>query len=84
VLFTEILDQLEEYDGVETPDIEINQEDESMKKANLKKSKQIQPTLNFVLEGKELLIEYTNLTEVTFKYYIIDPEILFSRAPFLM
>ena len=84
VLFTEILDQLQEYDGVETPDIEIDQEDESKKKANLKKSKQLEPVLNFALEGKDLVIEYANVNEVTFKYYIIDPEILFSRAPFLM
>ena len=84
VLFTEILDQLQEYDGEETPDIEIDQEDESKKKANLKKSKALEPTLNFTLEGKDLVVEYTNITEVTLKYYIIDPEILFSRAPFLM
>lgn len=31
-----------------------------------------------------MVIEYANVTEVTLKYYIIDPEILFSRAPFLM
>jgi len=31
-----------------------------------------------------LVIEYTNIAEINLKYYVIDPEILFSRAPFLM
>lgn len=37
-----------------------------------------------MLEHKTIVLEYSNLTEVQIKYYIIDPEILFSRAPFLM
>ena len=31
-----------------------------------------------------MVIEYENVKEVTIKHYVIDPEILFSRAPFLM
>lgn len=45
VLFTEILDQLNEFDGAEEPDYEIDQEDEEKKKQNLKKSKMLEPYL---------------------------------------
>ena len=51
VLFTEILDQLQEFRGEEDSDSDINQEDEEKKKANLKKSKKKEPTMNFTLEG---------------------------------
>ena len=40
--------------------------------------------MNFVLDSKTLVIEYSNLAEIKIKYYVIDPEILFSRAPFLL
>jgi hypothetical protein len=71
VLFTEIIDQLQDYDGEEEEDFEIDQKDETKKKANLKKSKALEPTLNLTLEGKEMIIEYTNIKEITLKYYVL-------------
>jgi len=55
------------------------------KKDNMKKSKQKEPTISQIdidEEGK-LTIESVNIKKVTVKYYMIDAEILFSRAPFL-
>ena len=40
--------------------------------------------LAFSLQGTDLLVEHMNVKKATLKYYLIDPEILFSRAPFLL
>jgi hypothetical protein len=84
VLFTEILDQLKEFDGVEEGDFEIDQEDEEKKKQNLKKSKKIEPYLECEIEGQHINVEYDNIGKISIKYYVIDLEVLFSRTPFLI
>ena len=84
VLFTEILDQLNEFDGAEEPEYEIDQEDEEKKIQNMKKSKMLEPYLEWEIDGKQISVEYANITKVKIKYYVIDLEVLFSRAPFLM
>ena len=85
VLFTEIVDQLMEFDGVLSLDeVEIDQEDEDKKKMNLKKSKELEPQFHCELKGEEIVMDYLNVAEVDIKYYVIDPEVLFSRTPFLM
>ena len=84
ILFTEILDQLNEFDGEEEPDYEIDQEDEEKKKQNMKKSKKLEPYLECEIDGKQISIEYDNISKVKLKYYVIDLEVLFSRAPFLI
>ena len=83
VLFTEILDQLEEFEEGVDYDEDINQEDETKRKANLKKSINLEPTLHCELDGKNIKVEYNNIPKVVIKYYVIDPEVMFSRAPFL-
>lgn len=84
ILFNEILDQLSEFDGVSLlADFEIDQEDEEKKKANYKKSKQMEPSFNATLEGKTISLDYINIPKVEIKYYVIDPEVLFSRTPFV-
>jgi hypothetical protein len=53
--FDEIIEQLNEYDGVqEDQDFDIDQEDEDMKKQNLKKSKNLEPTLNAELKKNKI------------------------------
>ena len=84
MLFAEIIDQLKEFDGVDDTDSEINLEDIDKQKENLKKSKKLEPTLDFKIEGKKCFIDYTNIELVNIKYYIVNPEILFTRAPFLV
>ena len=85
ILFTEIIDQLMEYDGIASmEDFEIDQENEDKKKQNLKKSKELEPQFHCELKDKEIVLDYLNVSEVDIKYYVIDPEVLFSRTPFLM
>jgi hypothetical protein len=83
VLFTEILDQLEEFEEGIDLDEDIDNDDETKHKANLKKSINLEPTLHCELDGKVIKVEYNNIRRVTVKYYVIDPEVLFSRSPFL-
>ena len=85
ILFTDILDTLAEYDGVNLlEDFEIDQDDEEKKEKNYKKSKNLEPQFHCSLEAKKIQMEYLNVREVEVKYYVIDPEVLFSRTPFLM
>lgn len=83
VLFTEILDQLEEFEEGVDLDEDIDNEDEAKRKANLKKSINLEPTLHCELEGKQIKAEYSNIAKLLVKYYVIDPEVMFSRTPFL-
>jgi hypothetical protein len=55
------------------------------KQENLKKSKKQEPNISLVEinEDGSLRIESVNIPSIAVKYYIIDAEILFSRAPFL-
>ena len=80
LMFEEIRAQLEEQEDVG----EIDQEDEEKRKENLKKSRKLEPVLQFSLEGSDMVVDYENIAAVTFKFYVIDVEILFSRTPFLM
>ena len=85
VLFLDIIEQLREFDGEEVgAEGAIDQEDEEKRKENLKKSLKQEPMLAFSLQGTDLLVEHMNVKKATLKYYLIDPEILFSRAPFLL
>jgi len=55
------------------------------KQENLKKSKKREPNISNIEvdESGNLKIETVNIFDVTVKYYIIDAEVMFSRAPFL-
>lgn len=87
ILFLEILDQLNEVDGEEDNDLQFDAENisDDTKKANYKKSIKKEPTLNAEVINNEfkVVIESTNIRNVTIKFYLIDVEILFSRTPFL-
>lgn len=41
------------------------------------------PSLEFVVEGKQVLLTHANLAAVTVNYYTMDIEFLFSRNPFV-
>lgn len=55
------------------------------KQENLKKSKKREPNISNIDidENGSIKIETVNIANVTVKYYIIDAEVMFSRAPFL-
>lgn len=82
-LFDEITDQLKEFDGYMNYDHQINQNDETAKDKNLKKSKELEPYLHVEMKNKRIKVDHENIESIEIKYYIIDPEILFSRAPFI-
>jgi hypothetical protein len=84
-LFEEIAEQLKEYDG-EGINIgkEIDQEDDAAKEHNFRRSKGSEPYLHAELKNKRIQVDYENIESIEVKYYIIDPEILFSKTPFLM
>ena len=85
ILFKDILDQLEEYSEGIDYDEDIDQEDETKRKANLKKSINLEPLLHCELDNgkKQVKVEYNNIASILIKYYVIDPEVMLSRAPFL-
>ena len=82
-LFEEVREQLKEYDGDLELDKEIINQNEEEIKLNLKISKELEPLLHAELKGNRIQVDYENVESIEIKYYIIDPEILFSRTPFL-
>lgn len=43
----------------------------------------MEPSFSATLEGKTISLDYINIPKVEIKYYVIDPEVLFSRTPFV-
>lgn len=41
------------------------------------------PDLDFVVESRQVRLDYQNIGEVTVNYYLMDVELLFSRNPFV-
>ena len=68
--FTEIIDQLDEFDGKEVHNIEIDLEDVDKMKENASKLKKLEPNLEFNIENKEIIVDYANVESVNVKYYI--------------
>jgi len=83
LLFLDMDQQLKEYDGQNIEDEGMQPEDEERKEVSKKKQIKTEPQLNINLEGKEVIVDYNNISDIAVKYYIIDLEILFSRTPFL-
>lgn len=98
MMFLAIDDLLNDFDGEfnEMIDEDANEDElhdklsseaslKARKRENMKKSKKSEPELNSIeLDQKgNLTIEHTNIKQIQVKYYTIDAEILFSRAPFL-
>ena len=84
MLFLAIVDQLNEYDG------EFDNTDEMAEATGEVKAKKVGKKMKSdITEVKmndltgELTIESVNVKTVTVKYYTINAELLFSRAPFL-
>jgi hypothetical protein len=70
--------------GLDGPDLEMKMEDE--RKKNKKESKKRDPNITSIELDQTtgaLTIESVNIKQIQIKYYIINAEILFSRAPFL-
>ena len=95
MMFLAIEDQLNEIDGeFDDEDLDPIDEEESKdfdtkiaekRKENKKKSQKREPNLNSVevLPNGTLKIESVNIKEVVVKYYNINAELMFTRAPFI-
>lgn len=81
LLFIDMEQQLREYDGEQIDQLDI--EEEEKKELSRKKPISVEQHFSVSLMPKEVTIEYSNISEVSVKYYIIDLEILFSRTPFI-
>ena len=82
-LFKEVQEQLLEYDDTLELDDKIDQHDEDKMKENLKKSKNMAPVLECHIDRKDIVMDYLNIDKVDIKYYVIDPELMFSKSPFI-
>lgn len=82
-LFSEVEEQLQEFDGVLDLDNQLDQNDEFKKRENLKKSKNLAPILECHLDKKNIVIDYANIDKIDIKYYVVDPELMFSKSPFI-
>lgn len=80
-LFTDLSNQLREYDGVEV-EKHAQVEDAELSK-NIKASIGEQ-TFSFELDQSTIILTYQSTEELEFNYYELDLEILFSRTPFLI
>lgn len=76
--FLEILDQLKEVEG-EGSDDEAGMTT-AVKKDDKKDNKKM---MKFDLDGTNIVVKYDNIPSITVKYYLIDPEVAFSKTPFL-
>ncbi len=75
VLFLDMEQQLAEYDGKLL--------EESPELAAKKKPVALEKLLQVRLDVRDIVVESANIPTMELKYYVIDLEILFSRAPFL-
>jgi len=87
ILFLEMLDQLNEFDGEAEEEVEVDGEvmTEEQKKQKYKQSVKKEPRIAVEVsaEHQKLSVDLANIKALVIKFYIIDAEILFSRTPFL-
>ena len=79
-LFTEVAAQLDEIEGkqpVRPGDKERNREKQQNELAGT------EPSFDFKVENRQIALTWKNLREVTVRYYLMDPEFLFSASPFV-
>ena len=79
-LFVNALNQLNEIEGNEKPAEPADKEDRDQQLDQLAST---EPSLEFEVEANKITLQYQNLTELTFNYYPMDIELLFSRKPFV-
>lgn len=87
MLFLEILDQLNEYDGEDEEPMEIDGDilTEEQKRQKIKQQINKEPRIEceVISEQAQISLEMANIKQVVIKFYVIDAEILFSRTPFV-
>lgn len=79
-LFAEVGAQLDEIEGkqpVRPGDDQPNREKQQGELAST------EPSFDFKVESRQIALTWKNLREVTVRYYLMDPEFLFSASPFV-
>jgi hypothetical protein len=76
--FAEVIAQLDEIEGKGVK--VVDSEDRTQAQTGLADT---EPSLDFTVEAKRVVLTYQNLETVTVRYYLMDVELLFSRQPFM-
>jgi hypothetical protein len=79
-LFAEVGAQLDEIEGKKPARPADKQPDREKQQGELAAS---EPSFDFKVENREIALTWKNLREVTVRYYLMDPEFLFSASPFV-
>ena len=77
-LFCNVLVQLNEMNG----ETAIATDSEARSQQNNEQAKK-QETLDFHIEGKNIIFTYQHVSECTLHYHLMDIELLFSKRPFV-
>lgn len=79
-LFAEAGAQLDEIEGKQPARPGDKQPDREKQQGELAAS---EPSFDFKVENRQIALTWKNLREVTVRYYLMDPEFLFSASPFV-
>jgi hypothetical protein len=79
-LFAEVSAQLDEIEGKHPARPGDQQPNREKQQAELAAT---EPSFDFKVENRQIALTWKNLGEVTIRYYLMDPEFLFSASPFV-
>ncbi|HSI14809.1 MAG TPA: hypothetical protein VK961_22340, partial [Chthoniobacter sp.] len=79
-LFAEAGAQLDEIEGKQAVRPGDKQPDREKQQGELATT---EPSFDFKVENRQIALTWKNLREVTVRYYLMDPEFLFSASPFV-
>ena len=79
-LFAEAGAQLDEIEGRQPVRPGDAQPDREKQQGELATS---EPSFDFKVENRQIALTWKNLRDVTIRYYLMDPEFLFSASPFV-
>jgi hypothetical protein len=79
-LFAEAGAQLDEIEGKQSARPGDNEPNREKQQGELAAT---EPSFDFKVENRQIALTWKNLHEVTVRYYLMDPEFLFSASPFV-
>jgi hypothetical protein len=80
-LFADVSTQLDEMEGkAAAPGKAADKPDREARQSDLVAT---EPSFDFKVENRQIALTWKNLSEVTVRYYLMDPEFLFSASPFV-
>jgi hypothetical protein len=79
-LFAEVAAQLDEIEGTKPARLDEKEPNREKQQGELAAS---EPSFDFKVENRQIALTWKNLREVTIRYYLMDPEFLFSASPFV-